>query len=70
MASQWGILAGAKTFHHAIDSAFRAQRRRGFQHFNPAESWFPDAFGATMGQLLIALETGQAPAISGRDNLK
>jgi len=29
-----------------------------------------DAFAGTMGQLLIALETGQAPAISGRDNLK
>lgn len=34
------------------------------------ESWFPDAFAGTMGQLLIALETGKAPAISGRDNLK
>jgi hypothetical protein len=34
------------------------------------ESWFPDAFAGTMGQLLIALETGNEPAISGRDNLK
>jgi predicted dehydrogenase len=34
------------------------------------ESWFPDAFAGTMGQLLIALETGKEPAISGRDNLK
>src|SRR5262249_54910582 len=34
------------------------------------ESWFPDAFVGTMAQLLIALETGQEPAISGRDNLK
>ena len=34
------------------------------------ESWFPDAFAGTMGQLLIALETGQQPAIGGRDNLK
>ncbi|MBI4663477.1 MAG: Gfo/Idh/MocA family oxidoreductase [Verrucomicrobia bacterium] len=34
------------------------------------ESWFPDAFIGTMAQLLIALETGQEPAISGRDNLK
>lgn len=33
-------------------------------------SWFPDAFGGTMGQLLVALETGTTPAISGRDNLK
>jgi predicted dehydrogenase len=34
------------------------------------ESWFPDAFAGTMAQLLIALETGTEPAISGRDNLK
>jgi predicted dehydrogenase len=34
------------------------------------ESWFPDAFIGTMSQLLIALETGHEPAISGRDNLK
>lgn len=35
-----------------------------------SESWFPDAFIGTMGQLLVALETNQPPAISGRDNLK
>ncbi|AKC81867.1 oxidoreductase [Verrucomicrobia bacterium IMCC26134] len=34
------------------------------------ESWFPDAFAGTMGQLLTALATGATPAISGRDNLK
>jgi predicted dehydrogenase len=34
------------------------------------ESWFPDAFIGTMAQLLIALESGGDPAISGRDNLK
>jgi len=33
------------------------------------ESWFPDAFIGTMAQLLIALETGEPPAISGKDNL-
>ena len=33
------------------------------------ESWFPDAFAGTMAQLLLALETGKEPAISGRDNL-
>jgi predicted dehydrogenase len=33
------------------------------------ESWFPDAFIGTMAQLLIALETGEKPAINGRDNL-
>jgi len=34
------------------------------------ESWFPDAFIGTMAQLLIALENGTEPAISGLDNLK
>lgn len=34
-----------------------------------AESWFPDAFTGTMAQLLVALETGTEPEISGRDNL-
>ena len=34
------------------------------------ESWFPDAFIGTMAQLLVALENGTEPAISGRDNLK
>jgi predicted dehydrogenase len=33
------------------------------------ESWFPDAFIGTMADLLLALETGRAPQISGRDNL-
>jgi hypothetical protein len=35
-----------------------------------SESWFPDAFIGTMAQLLIALEDGTEPAISGKDNLK
>ena len=34
------------------------------------EAWFPDAFAGTMGGLLRALETGEEPDISGRDNLK
>ena len=33
------------------------------------ESWFPDAFIGTMAQLLVALETGDKPAIDGGDNL-
>lgn len=47
--------------------------QRGHQHFESPvwpESWFPDAFIGTMAQLLIALEQGKKPAISGRDNLK
>jgi predicted dehydrogenase len=34
------------------------------------EVWFPDAFVGTMAQLLVALETGSEPEISGRDNLQ
>ncbi len=34
------------------------------------ETWFPDAFQGTMGQLLHALATGAEPAVSGRDNLR
>src|SRR5437667_1448035 len=41
-----------------------------FHQLRWTESWFPDAFIGTMAQLLIALETGSEPAISGRDNLK
>jgi hypothetical protein len=52
-------------------STMRYARRgdTGFERFEPAASWFPDAFGATMSQLLVALETGQEPAIGSRDNL-
>jgi predicted dehydrogenase len=34
------------------------------------EVWFPDAFVGTMAQLLVALEDGTEPEISGRDNLQ
>ena len=47
--------------------------RKGDQEFHEPrwpESWFPDAFIGTMAQLLVALENGAEPAISGRDNLK
>ncbi len=57
---------------YTTPSTMRYARKgdRSFHRFEPKESWFPDAFAATMGQLLIALETGQPPAISGRDNLR
>ena len=49
---------------------YAAKGMPGFQSPAWSESWFPDAFIGTMAQLLIALETGEEPAISGRDNLK
>ncbi len=42
----------------------------GFHEPKWAESWFPDAFVGTMAQLLCALESGDEPEISGRDNLQ
>jgi predicted dehydrogenase len=32
--------------------------------------WFPDAFVGPMADLLVALETGETPAIGGNDNLR
>ena len=34
------------------------------------QAWFPDAFAGTMAGLLRAIERGEAPDISGRDNLR
>jgi hypothetical protein len=34
------------------------------------EVWFPEAFIGTMAQLLVAIEDGTEPEISGRDNLE
>ena len=33
------------------------------------QAWFPDAFIGPMADLLVSLETGRQPSISGRDNL-
>jgi predicted dehydrogenase len=33
------------------------------------EVWFPDAFAGPMAELLVALETGTVPSLSGEDNL-
>jgi predicted dehydrogenase len=49
---------------------FASKDDKEFQQPKWTESWFPDAFIGTMAQLLIALETGSEPAISGKDNLK
>jgi predicted dehydrogenase len=35
-----------------------------------SEVWFPDAFAGTMAELLVALERGSTPELSGRDNLE
>ncbi|MBA2226868.1 MAG: Gfo/Idh/MocA family oxidoreductase [Thermogemmata sp.] len=47
-------------------------RRQGNYWFRPRweQAWFPEAFIGTMAQLLVALEQGTEPEISGRDNLE
>jgi len=49
---------------------FAAKGDKDFHSPTWTESWFPDAFIGTMAQLLVALENGTQPEISGRDNLK
>ncbi|MAG35864.1 MAG: oxidoreductase [Dehalococcoidia bacterium] len=39
------------------------------QVFSIEGSWFPDAFGGSMGELMRALDEGREPQTSGRDNL-
>jgi predicted dehydrogenase len=34
------------------------------------EVWFPDAFAGPMAQLMEAIQTGEEPELSGKDNLK
>lgn len=41
-----------------------------WHHPRWSEVWFPDAFLGPMAELLVALESGTQPMISGRDNLK
>jgi predicted dehydrogenase len=50
---------------------FSTRRQPGYW-FRPRwdEVWFPDAFVGTMAQLLVAVETGTEPEISGHDNIE
>ena len=47
-------------------------RRQAGMWFRPRwdDVWFPDAFVGTMAQLLVAIENGTEPEISGRDNVE
>ncbi len=49
---------------------YAAKGDAAFRTYAPPQSWFPDAFAGTMGQLLCALEQGDAPALRARDNLR
>jgi predicted dehydrogenase len=64
-------LKGEIGFPHGRPSILSIQRR-GEEHWETpsfTRQWFPDAFSATMGELLQSLEEGRAPSNSGQDNL-
>ena len=65
------VLLGGIGFPHGRPSTLRYQLRGSEAWEQPAfaRQWFPDAFSATMGELLLALEEDRAPANSGHDNL-
>ena len=48
---------------------YALQGNEAFTQPELTRSWFPDAFADTMGQLLVAIENNQAPAITASDNL-
>lgn len=56
---------------YTAPSTLRWARKGDTEFQRPAwnSSWFPDAFIGTMAQLMVALEKGEEPEISGRRNL-
>ncbi len=66
-----GDIGWCKT-DYTSPSSLRHARRGDTGFHTPAlsGSWFPDAFAGTMGDLLRALDSGQPPPVSGRDNLR
>lgn len=55
--------------HTTIELCFKESPRER-QVIHVQGSWFPDAFGGSMGELMQALTEGRAPQTSGRDNLQ
>lgn len=56
---------------HTPSTLRYSSKKTGEQWIEPRwdSAWFPDAFEGTMAELLVALETGSEPELSGRDNL-
>lgn len=66
-----GVLLGEIGWPRLTYSTLKVQRRGEETWTEPKFSrmWFPDAFSATMGELMCAVEEGREPSNSGRDNL-
>ena len=66
-----GVILGEIGWPRGTYSTLKLQRRGEEAWSEPKFSrmWFPDAFSATMGELMCAVEERRAPSNSGRDNL-
>ncbi len=63
-----GTEASAMLSHSELVVSFKDEPEHQ-QTFRIRGSWFPDAFGGSMGELMRALAEGREPQTSGRDNL-
>lgn len=65
------VVKGEIGWPHLTYSTLSYQLRETGEWTTPefSRQWFPDAFAATMGELLASLETEREPSNSGRDNL-
>lgn len=66
-----GVMLGEIGWPRLTRSTLRTQRKgeAKWTELEFSRMWFPDAFSATMGELLCAIEEGREPSHSGRDNL-
>lgn len=71
-----GVAEGTIGWHRPVDTpstirfTHKGVQPRRWECLEWDGLWFPDAFQSTMGQLMVALENGHEPDISGRDNLE
>ena len=66
-----GVMLGEIGWPRGTFSTLKLQRRGedGWNEPKFSRMWFPDAFSATMGELMCAVEERREPTNSGRDNL-
>ena len=66
-----GVMLGEIGWPRGAQSTLKIQRRGEETWAEPKFSrmWFPDAFSATMGELMCAVEDARQPSNSGSDNL-
>ena len=66
------VMIGEIGWPHYAKSTLRYELRKEpsvWHELRFTRSWFPDAFGATMGELMSAIDQGRTPSNGGRDPL-